>query len=98
MELPYIQSNDLTLSLLQTRYRSVLNPLLALPISNASFLTDIDLINGTTIVNHKLGRKMQGWVVTDVNAAATIYRAMPLNDKTLTLVSNAACTVSLMVY
>ena len=98
MELPYIQSDSLTISLLQTRWRSILNPLLALPTSNASLLTDFELINGTTIINHKLGRKMQGWVITDVNAAATIYRSMPLNDKTLTLVSDAACTISLMVF
>ena len=48
--------------------------------------------------NHGLQQTMQGWMITDINAAATVYRSQPLNDKTLTLTSSAACTVDLVVF
>jgi hypothetical protein len=56
------------------------------------------LINGTTIINHGLGKMQQGWFIVDINGAATIYRSQPLNDKTLILNSSAAVIVSIGVF
>lgn len=96
--LPYLQSKDMTLNQLQTLWQAELNPLLANPLNSVNILTSIALINGTTIIPHKLSRKQQGWFLTDVNAAATIYRSAVFNDKTLTLTSNAACVVNIGVF
>ncbi len=77
---------------------STLNPIIGNPISSAKFLKGIGLAVGTTVINHGLGRTMQGWIITDINGAATIYRSQPLNALTLTLVSSAAVTVALEVF
>lgn len=83
---------------MQSRWKSILDPLLANPISAVNFLSDISLNNGVTVIDHKLGRQMQGWFLTDVQGAATIYRSAPLNNLTLTLTSNAAIIASIGVF
>lgn len=83
---------------MQDKWAAELNPLLAKPLSNASILKGINLVNGVTVVNHLLGRTMQGWFISDIDASANIYRSQPFNNLTLTLTSNAACTVTLVVY
>lgn len=88
----------LPLPLMQTKWASEIDPVLAFPPIKGTLLTNIPLINGVTIVNTLLGRKMQGWIITDQNAAAQIYRSAAMNDKTLQLTSNAAVTVSIWVY
>lgn len=98
MELPYLQSDTPVLNQLQVKWRPILNPVIANELVNGFPITNIVLINGVTVINHLLGRKMQGWILTDVNGAATIYRSKPLNDKTLTLTSNALVTVNLWVF
>ena len=55
-------------------------------------LQNIALNNGVTAVNHILGKQKQGWSLSDIQGAATIYRSAPFNAATLTLTSNAAVT------
>ncbi len=98
MSLPYFLTDDRQLSLLQTSWQKELNPLLANPLSQGLLIRAIPLANGVTVVNHFLGRRMQGWLVSDVDGAATIYRSAPFNDLTLTLTSNAAVNVNLYVF
>lgn len=88
----------LTWEIAQTRWASIINPLLINPISNPSILENIALINGVTVINHKLGRTQQGWFLSDIQGAATIYRSAAFNDLTLTLTSNAAVTVNIGVF
>ena len=98
MQLPYLQTNDKDLNRLQTQWKSILDPILALPILDGVLLKEIALINGATVVNHKLGRKPQGFIITDIDAGTQVYRSAPFNPLTLTLTAGAACTVSLWVY
>jgi len=98
LQLPKIQTTDQDLQLMQTKWISILNPLLAQPLSSSNILSNISLVNGNNVINHKLARKMQGWFMTDINAAATIYRNAPFNDETLTLHSSANCVVNLLVF
>ena len=72
--------------------------MLANPILNGVQLSGVALINGTTTFPHLLGRMMQGWFITDINGAATIFRPVSLNDKTLTLTSSAAVSVDIWVF
>lgn len=94
MQLPI----KLPLELMQTKWASILNPFIAIPFLNGQLLTGIVLVNGVTVINHKLSRMQQGYVVTDQNASAAIYRSQPLNSTTLTLTSNASVTVALWVF
>ena len=91
----------LTFEQLMPKWASQLNPVLANPLINGQLLSNVALINGTTIVNHKLGRDLKGWFVVGINAAATIFDNQAANQMpnlTLSLTSNAACTVNLWVF
>jgi hypothetical protein len=88
----------LPFNLLQDRWASIINPVVSLPPNQGLLLKNVSLINGVTVVNHKLQRVQQGWVVIDQDAAASIHRSAPLNDLTLTLTSSAATTVALWVF
>ena len=91
-------SSHLSWELMNPILASTLNPIITLPQSSARILKNIPLINGVTVINHMLGRNMQGWIITDITGAATIYRSAPFNNLTLTLTSNAAVTVSIEVF
>lgn len=100
MALPIQQTNILDLSLMQKTWSAQLNPVLGNPSTNPTLLTGIVLVSGSNVINHKLGQKMQGWKITDIDAAITIYRpdSAPFNDKTLTLVASGMATVNLEVF
>lgn len=96
--LPLFKIGNPTLDLWQTQWKSQLDPVLASPLLDGLLLTNIQLVNGTTTINHKLGRKMVGWIVVDIDAGAAVYRSQPLNSLTLTLTSGAAGMCSLWVF
>jgi hypothetical protein len=77
---------------------SAVNPLLNNPLNTCSILNDVVLIDGVNVINHKLGRQMLGWFLTDIQGIASIYRSAPFNSLTLTLTSSAAVTVSIGVF
>lgn len=91
-------STQLTLDQLLTRWSSQINPVISNPLNLANMITNQPLINGVTVINHRLGRKMQGWYLIDIQGAATVYRSAPFNDLTLTLTSNAAVIVNIGVF
>lgn len=98
-QLPYVQSTLDALNQLQTKWRSLLNPLLAQP--QAQIIKNVALVNGTTVINHLLGRPLQGWKPVRVRASATIYDAQDSNQTpqvTLVLISSAAVVVDLEVF
>jgi len=91
----------LPLDMMQTSWAQQLNPIIACPLLNGRLMTDIALVNGVTVVNHKLGRKLVGWQLTGINGPAVIYDNQATNqipELTLSLTSNAAVTVSLWVF
>lgn len=96
--LPQFQSDDRTFQMMQNQWGAKINPLLANPSLQNLILKDIVLASGSNVINHKLGRKMQGWRIVDRDSAATVYRSAPLNDLTLTLTASAAVTISLEVF
>jgi hypothetical protein len=94
MQLPLNLKQDLQ----STRWKSILDPVLENPLNNITILKNIELVSGDNVINHRLGRLQQGWLILDINAASTIYRTADFNDKTLTLNSSADCTIILGVY
>lgn len=98
MILPIAQSIASWLSQTQTVWAQKLDPVLKNAILQGTQLTGVKLKNGATTFDHLLSRQMQGWFITDIDAAATVYRSQPFNATSLTLSSNAPATVNLWVY
>lgn len=91
-------SPKLPWELANPKWAAELNPIIANPATNMTLLPNVSLKNGTNIINHKLGRTQQGWVLYDIQGAATIYRNAPFNNTTLSLNSSADVTVSIGVF
>lgn len=98
MALPLQHTDIQPLSLLQTTWKSQLDPMLSNPLNKVTILKSVPLASGTNVINHLLGRAQQGWFIVDIQGAATIYRSAPFNNLTLTLHSSAAVTVSIGVF
>lgn len=97
MELP----KGLTLALMQTKWASILNPLLGNPSLQSLVLTSIPLASGSNAINHGLGRKLQGWKIVRQRASATIYDTQDSNAQptlTLLLTASAPVVVDLEVF
>lgn len=83
-----------TLDQMQTKWASILNPVIKAPTNNASILQSVSLVVGTNSVNHLLGQKLQGWYIVRLRAASTIYDMQDTNQTPqLTLVLNASAPV-----
>jgi len=83
------------------RWKALLDPVLANPLLQGRLIENVALSNGTTLINHMLGRALVGWIVTRINAQAQVYDNQNTNNAktiTLSLTSNAAATVSLWVF
>lgn len=99
--LPQFQSNDKDFQLLQNSWGAVLNQLLRRPANNSILLKNVQLQVGANVVNHRLGRPLQGWVIIRKRADAAIYDTQDENQApalTLNLVSDTAVSVDLMVF
>lgn len=98
MSLPILQSPYSEMTMLQTRWKAELDPLLKNPALEGIILPAVSLSSGVNVVNHRLGRKQQGWMVTDRNGVATIYKSAPFNALTLVLTVSAPVIVDLYVF
>lgn len=89
----------LTWDMAQNRWASMINPLLASPIANGLLLDSIALVPGTNVINHKLGRKLQGWIIVGLDNAAVIYDNQSTNQMPeLTLVINCDTFVNVNLW
>lgn len=78
-----------------------MDPVLANPSLNSSILANVSLVNGSTTINHGLGRPLQGWRIVRINGSASVYDTQNNNPQpalTLLLTSSAAVEVSLEVF
>lgn len=88
----------LSLDMMQNRWASYLDPVLKNPMLSGVYVKDVVLASGDNVINHRLGRVPQGWLIVDINAAVQIYRNASFNELTLTLNSSGAATVALYVF
>lgn len=98
MQLPLQQTAVKDLSLIQTKWKSILDPVLANPLTNMAILKNVALSTGNNAVPHLLQEIQQGWVIVDIQGAATIYRNGAFNSVYLYLSSSAPVTVSIGVF
>ena len=59
---------------------------------------DAEVTTTAAAFPHKLGRKPRGWIVTDKDADARIWRTEAFDAKTLTLRSSATVNVKVWVF
>lgn len=100
MHLPLIKTAS-DIANLMPRWKSTLDPLLAGPLANAKLLPGVTLTAGSNTINHKLGQKLQGYIVVLSSAAATFFDGQntnPAPERTLIITSSAPTTVSLLVF
>lgn len=89
-------SNKLPYEQMLTKWSATLNPFLANLLIQGQPLNGIILVANTPqTLNHNLGRNQIGFVITDQNAVASIYRTQSFNSETITLESNATVTINL---
>jgi hypothetical protein len=87
--------------LVETRWKSQLDPVIACPLVNGQLLSGVALVSGYNTVNHGLGRKLQGYIVVLSGAAETFFDNQDNNASpqlTLILHSSGPTTVSLWVF
>lgn len=85
----------------QNKWASQIDPVINNPSNNVIILKDVLLSAGVNTINHKLGRKLQGWRIVRKRAAAEIYDDQDTNQLatlTLVLVSDARVVVDLEVF
>lgn len=85
---------NLDLSQTQTKWKSIIDPILANPSNSSLILKNIALSIGDNTINHKLGRKLIGWKIIRQRAAAVIYDKQDDNQMpNLTLILNTDADV-----
>jgi hypothetical protein len=100
MSLPIFTTTIKELSLLQTTWASILNPVVQSPTATPVILKNVQLVAGLNIINHMLGRKLLTWKLVRQRALASIYDTQDSNqhpELTLQLVSSAPVVVDLEV-
>lgn len=92
-------TEDQDLGNLQDNIEDAINPFIKNQFLDGLLRTGIEIVAGDNDIPHKLGRKIQGWVVVDQDATAAFYRK-PSSTPTLTikLNSSANCTISLYIF
>ncbi len=101
MSLPKFHTEDQSLALLQTSWASQLDPLLQNPITEGHLLPSVSLTTGANVINHRLGQKLQGWVLTRQRAVGSVYDTQDSNNMpqlTLQLTSSANMVVDIYVF
>lgn len=85
----------------QDRWASLINPILTNPALDSSILKNVSLAVGNNVINHKLGRKLQGWRLVRQRAQANIWDEQDSNqmqDLTLVIASDAIVNVDIEVF
>lgn len=86
---------------MQTNWAQQINPVLALPTNKGLLLQSVSLTTGDNVIDHKLGRKLQGWQIVRQRASAALYDKQDANQMpalTLVLNTSANVTVDLFVF
>ena len=85
----------------QTAWASEINPVLSNALVQGVLLKSVKLSSGSNVINHGLGRVLQGWIPVRIRASATMYDTQDANPSpglTLQLTVSAAVTVDIYVF
>lgn len=100
MSLPQFNTQDRSLTLLQSRWASQLDPIVENPLLKGVILRGVSLAIGDNTVDHKLQRKPQGYIVVRTLIAASQIFEKESSMPTLNIVlnSSAACVADILVF
>lgn len=100
MNLPIFYTDSKDLSMLQTKWASAINPILANPANQAYILKDVKLQPGVNTINHLQDHPLNGYVIVGMQGGFSQIYDVPssMPSKTLVLNSSAAVTVRIMVF
>lgn len=94
MSLPIFHTNNKDMTLMQNNWSAQINPLLSNPSLQSNILKKVTLNAGTTVINHLLGRTLQGYRIIRQRAESSIWDSQDLNQSPqLTLVLNSTNVV-----
>lgn len=99
--LPLFQSSLQDLMLLQNKWKSILDGFISNPSLSSIILPNVLLNSGSNVVNHLLGRNLQGWRIVRQRGPGTIYDNQDSNVQpslTLILIASQAVTVNIEVF
>lgn len=88
-----INTGDRDLTLVQDNVANTFNPITRIPLLDGQLLTDVALSTAPTRVEHTLGRKPLGYIITGLNHAATIF-GTESDSRLITLTASANGTVA----
>lgn len=103
MTLPIFKSQNSEFMMMQTIWANQLNRVVDLPLVKGVALKNVQLLAAfnPNVINHKLGRKLQGWVLTRKRASSIVYDTQDTNQEdhlTLFLRCSADVSVDLFVF
>lgn len=101
MQLPQIVAEDRDLQLMQTKWRSILNPILSIPFLSGNQVSKVVLKSGNNTINTGLKQAWSGWFITDMQGASVSLYSIPDKNPsatTLTLYSSGIATIDLWVW
>ena len=86
---------------LQSHIKTTLNPLLELPISDGVLIKDLSIATSDTLVEHKLGRDYEGFIITRLKTNSVIFESDTANvfkDRKIILKASATATADIYFY
>lgn len=100
MSLPIFKSDDTSLTLMQNSWSSQINPVIENAVAKGVLQKNIVLKIGINSINHKLGRNLQGWIVTGMHDVFSQIFDTTSNTPSLTLnlTSSVATTIDLYCF
>jgi hypothetical protein len=94
-----ITTTDYNINQLQNNVAKVVDTLSVQPLTTGTLLKNVHLLSGDTTIFHGLNAPLQGYIITNIDGAATIYNAGSTTpDKTLVLNSTAAVIADIVVF
>lgn len=94
-----IGTNNVELQKVQENVGEALQPIIKSAILNGAQLDNISLASGNNTIEHRLGKKLSGWIVVKKDSGALIYEVeSDFPSRILVLNSSSQCNISLWVY
>lgn len=98
MSLTIFNTDNKDMLLMETSWASQLNPVLSNPIIQGVLQKNITLSAGTNIINHKLGRTIQGYIITGMHGAYSQIYDTNSTTPALTILLNSSVTTTIDIY
>jgi hypothetical protein len=86
---------------LQTHIKTTINPLLELPISDGVLLKDLSIATSDTLIDHRLGRQYEGFIVTRLKTNSVVFESPTTNseqDRIIILKASATATADIYFF